>query len=53
MTGDEKKRETIKEVEAATGFEPVYDGFANRCLGPLGYAAITGIVQSTLLNISV
>ncbi len=28
-----------KEMEAATGFEPVNDGFANRCLGPLGYAA--------------
>ena len=26
-------------MEAATGFEPVGDGFANRCLGPLGYAA--------------
>ncbi len=30
---------TGKAMEAATGFEPVNDGFANRCLGPLGYAA--------------
>ena len=26
-------------VEAAAGFEPANDGFANRCLRPLGYAA--------------
>lgn len=32
-----KKQE--EGMEAATGFEPVNDGFANRCLGPLGYAA--------------
>ena len=28
-----------KELEAAAGFEPANDGFANRCLRPLGYAA--------------
>ena len=33
-----------KKLEAATGFEPVSDGFANRCLGPLGYAASAGAV---------
>lgn len=27
-------------LEAAGGFEPPYDGFANRCLRPLGYAAV-------------
>jgi hypothetical protein len=26
-------------LEAAIGFEPMNGGFANRCLGPLGYAA--------------
>lgn len=26
-------------MEAAPGFEPGNGGFANRCLGPLGYAA--------------
>ena len=37
-------------MEAATGFEPVNDGFANRCLGPLGYAApilIDTVIQNT------
>jgi len=29
-----------KKEEAATGFEPVNNGFANRRLGPLGYAAL-------------
>ncbi len=28
-----------KNLEAAAGFEPANDGFANRCLRPLGYAA--------------
>ena len=27
------------ELEAAAGFEPANTGFANRRLGPLGYAA--------------
>ncbi len=27
-------------LEAAIGFEPMNRGFANRCLGPLGYAAL-------------
>ena len=40
----EKARETSKNVqpmEAAVGFEPTkYGGFANRCLDPLGYAAL-------------
>ena len=29
-------------MEAAAGFEPANDGFANRCLRPLGYAASLG-----------
>ena len=29
----------VSGVEAATGFEPVDNGFANRRLSPLGYAA--------------
>ena len=34
-----QRTETHAEEKAATGFEPVNDGFANRSLRPLGYAA--------------
>jgi hypothetical protein len=34
-----QRSEVHAEEKAATGFEPVNDGFANRSLGPLGYAA--------------
>ena len=35
---------SVIRMEAATGFEPVDDGFANRCLSPLGYAARCNMV---------
>jgi len=36
-----KTEENGPELEAAVGFEPTkYGGFANRCLDPLGYAAL-------------
>ena len=34
-----QRTETHAKEKAATGFEPVNDGFANRSLRPLGYAA--------------
>ena len=36
---DLQRTETHAKEQAATGFEPVNDGFANRSLRPLGYAA--------------
>ena len=37
----EERQDFPRELEAAVGFEPTkYGGFANRCLEPLGYAAV-------------
>ena len=36
---ESQRAETHAKGKAATGFEPVNDGFANRSLRPLGYAA--------------
>ena len=35
------------EGEAGVGFEPTNDGFANRCLRPLGYPAL-GLVAGAV-----
>ena len=41
---DSNPRGNKKKEEAAVGFEPTNNGFANRRLGPLGYAAKTTIL---------
>jgi hypothetical protein len=38
-TGERKTRKSGKRRKAAVGFEPTNNGFANRRLRPLGYAA--------------
>lgn len=35
--------EEVAGKKAAAGFEPANDGFANRSLGPLGYAAVNRV----------
>ena len=35
----------LKLLEAAIGFEPMYNGFADRCLSQLGYAAHTLLIM--------
>lgn len=32
----------FKNLEVEVGFEPTNDGFANRCLRPLGYSTMIG-----------
>ena len=39
MKNRSSEEETAVSGEAGVGFEPTNDGFANRCLRPLGYPA--------------